>query len=131
MPRGELDRARQEGRLVGMDPQRITGIIDTAAQKTFLQANVVDKLLLDPIGYGPVHSALGRSESPIFAVTIQLAWKLQHRPDPIPVNANVLPEILGADVLIGLDVLRLGKLVVFGPENRYELMLPRTTHSPN
>lgn len=109
-----------------MEPQRTTGIIDTAAQKTVLQSDLVDKLMLDPIGHGTVHSAGGLSGSPIFAVTIQLAWKQEQRPDPIPVSAYVLPRVLGAEVLIGLDVLRQGELVLFGPDSRYELMLPRT-----
>ncbi len=127
LPLGELDRARQEGRLVGIDPYRTTGIIDTAAQKTCVQANIVDTLLLDPIRHGRLHSRSGLSGSAIYAVTLQLAWRLEHRPDPIPVSAYVMQEILGdPEVLIGLDVLRQGKLLLFGLENRYELVLPRT-----
>ena len=131
LPPGELDRARQEGRLVGIDPYRTTGIIDTAAQRTCIQANIVDKLLLDPISHRPLHSRSGLSGSAIYDVTLQPAWRLEHRPDPIPVSAYVVQEVLGTpEVLIGLDVLRRGKLILLGLENRYKLNLPRTIH-PN
>ena len=124
LPQEELDR----GRLLGVDPYRTTGIIDTGAQRTCVQANIVDKLLLRPAGQGGLHSSSGLRMSPNYAVTLQLAWKLEYPPDPIPVNkAYTLPEVLGAELLIGLDVLRLGELVVYGPDNRYELTLPRST----
>lgn len=130
MPTGELDRARQEGRLVMPDPQRMLGIIDTAAEKTCIQANIVDKFLLNPVGYTPLHSTSGQNNVAVYAVTLQLAWKLEHPPDPIPVHICALPEILGAEVLIGLDVLRFGEFIIYGSDRRYELILPRTTCSP-
>ena len=128
LPQEELDR----GRLLGVDPYRTTGIIDTGAERTCVQANIVDKLLLRPAGQGRLHSSSGLSLSPNYAVTLQLAWKLEHPPDPIPVKkAYALPEVLGAELLIGLDVLRLGEFVIYGPDNRYELILPRSTRPPS
>ena len=90
----------------------------------------MDKLLLDPVGHAPLHSASGQIKSAVYVVTLQLAWRREHPPDPIPVRACAVPEVLGAEVLIGLDVLRLGELVIYGPDNRYELILPRRTESP-
>lgn len=128
LPQGELDR----GRLLGVDPYRTTGIIDTGAQKTCVQANIVDKLLLRPAGQGRLHSSSGLSLSPNYAVTLQLAWKLEHPPDPIPVRkAYALPEVLGAELLIGLDVILEGELVIYGPDDRYELILPRSRKPPS
>ncbi len=128
LPQEELDR----GRLLGVDPYRTTGIIDTGAQRTCLQANIVDKLLLRPAGQGGLHSISGLRLSPNYAVTLQLAWKLEHPPDPIPVKkAYALSEVLGAELLIGLDVLLLGELTIYGPDNRYELTLPRSTEPPS
>ena len=128
LPQEELD----QGRLLGVDPYRTTAIIDTAAQKTCVQANIVDKLLLRPAGQGRMHSSSGLSLSRNYAVTLQLAWKLEHPPDPIPVSSAYEMQVLGSsEVLIGLDVLRLGKLVIYGPDDRYELTLPRSATPPS
>ena len=63
-------------------------------------------------------------------LALRLDWRQDRPPDPISVRAQAVPEVLGAEILIGLDVLRLGEFVLFGPDSRYELILPRDPNQP-
>ncbi len=110
-------------------PHRVQGIIDTAAQVTCIRARTANRLLLEPVERTTLHTAAGGKESAIYFLTLQLGSRQRRPPDPISVRAYAAPEVLGAEMLIGLDVLRLGEFVLFGPDSRYELFLPRTTRS--
>ncbi len=74
-----------------------------------------------------LQTALGDDRVAVYSVTLQLAWRQDRPPDPISVHVLGTSQVLGAEILIGLDVLRLGRLVLFGPDSRYELFLPRST----
>lgn len=111
-------------------PHRVQGIIDTAAELTCIREGTADRLLLEPVAYTTLHTASGESKSAVYEVVLQLGCTQDHPPDPIPVRAYAAPEVLGAEMLVGLDVLRLGELVVFGPDDRYELILPRRPSPP-
>ena len=74
--------------------------------------------------HATLHTASGVSQSAVYSLTLHLGKQQENPPDPIPVTAFVA-EVLGAEVLIGLDVLRRGELILYGPEERFELILPR------
>ena len=101
-------------------PQRVRGIIDSAAMRTCISERTARAMLLEPVAYTTLHAASGESRSAVHYLSLQLDWR-QDRP----------PEVLGAEILIGLDVLRLGELALFGPDSRYELILPRSTNTPS
>ena len=119
----ELERYRWEGRMAPV-PVRTQGIVDTAAENTCITESIVDRLLLEPLGRAMMHTAAGERQTAIYYVTLRLGWKQDRPPDPIPVRAYSV-EVTGADVLVGLDVLRQGALVLNGPGARFELFLPR------
>lgn len=82
--------------------------------------------LLEPVAQANVSTPSGPVKSAVYHLMLQLGSQLDRPSDPIAILAHTVPEVLGGEVLIGLDVLRQGKLVLYGPENRYELILPRT-----
>lgn len=124
----ELDRYRMEGRMV-LCPYRTRGLIDTAAEITCIKSSVADELLLEPVGQERLETASGEIHSAIYYITLRLGWNQEHPPDPIQVSAHSA-EITGAEMLIGLDVLWQGKLIFYGPERRFELILPREAKRP-
>ena len=123
----EVERYRLQGRMVPV-PQRVRGIIDSAAMRTCISERTVRAMLLEPVDHVTLHSASGESRSAVHHLSLQLASQQERPPDPISVRAQAVPEVLGAEILVGLDVLRLGEFVLFGPDSRYELILPRTAH---
>lgn len=124
LPLSELERYRLEGRIIPQ-PIRTTGIIDTAAERTCVSAAVVDGLLLEPMRREDVATASGSRESGLYYLMLQVGWRDNHPPDPIPVLAYDA-EVTGAEMLVGLDVLRHGELILRGPEGVFELSLPRS-----
>ena len=122
----DIERYRLQGRMVPL-PRRVRGIVDSAAMRTCISERTTRAMLLEPVDYVTLHAASGESKSGVHHLSLQLDWRQDRPPDPISVRAQAVPEVLGADVLIGLDVLRHGELVLFGPDSRYELLLPRTT----
>ena len=126
----EVERYRLQGRMVP-SPQRVRGIIDSAAMRTCISERTARAMLLEPVAYTTLHAASGESRSAVHYLSLQLDWRQDRPPDPIPVRAQAVPEVLGAEILIGLDVLRLGELALFGPDSRYELILPRGTSTPS
>ena len=86
-------------------------------------------MLLEPLEHVSLHGASGESRSAVHHLSLQLDWRQDRPPDPISVRALAVPEVLGAEMLIGLDVLMLGEFVMFGPDGRYELFLPRTARA--
>ena len=107
-------------------PYRTRGILDTAAEQTCIRLGIAETLSLTAVARASLQTALKEERVGVYFVTLLLAWRQDQPPDPIPVRALAPPEVLGAEVLIGLDVLRHGELVVYGPDSRYELLLPRT-----
>lgn len=106
-------------------PYRTKGIIDTGAATTCLRASVAESLLLEPVRRAVLLTASGERPSAVYPLTMTLGWRQDRPPAPVMVAAHEV-EIVGADVLIGLDVLRLGRLTLDGPTNRFELLLPRS-----
>jgi len=55
---------------------------------------------------------------------LHLGYRSDNPPDPIRVTAYDA-NVTGAEVLVGLDVLRRGRLILDGPKGEYDLFLPR------
>ena len=106
-------------------PYRTRGIVDTAAEQSCIRLGIAETLSLAPVDHARLRTALKEDRVGVYYVTLLLAWQQKQPPDPIPVRALAPPEVLGAEVLIGLDVLRFGEFVLFGPDSRFELLLPR------
>ena len=111
-----------EGRLAPV--HRAEGIVDTGAEITCIDRSVADKLLLEPLELATMHTASGVQGSAVYYVELRLGWRQEHPPDPLTVRAYSV-ALKGAGVLVGLDVLRLGRLNLDGPNRRFELFLPR------
>ncbi|MCE2512397.1 MAG: hypothetical protein J4F50_07550 [Acidimicrobiia bacterium] len=127
LPPSDLDRYHSEGRIIP-EPVRATGIIDTAAERTCVSAAIVDRLLLEPTRREDLATASGPRQSGIYYLMLQVGWREGQPPAPIPVTAYDA-EVMGAEVLVGLDVLRHGRLVLRGPEGQFELFLPPTART--
>lgn len=123
----ELERYRLEGRIAPA-PYRTSGIIDTAAARTCINSTTVDKLLLEPLQPETLITASGPRESGIYDLALLLGPREEYPPDPISVLAYDA-TVMGAELLVGLDVLRHGRLTLDGPKGVYELFLPRTARS--
>ncbi|MYB09977.1 MAG: hypothetical protein F4Y28_08365 [Acidimicrobiia bacterium] len=119
----EVERRRLEGQIV-LPPDRTRGIIDTGSVTTCIRPSVAERLLLVPVREALLQTASGERPSAVYPLTLTLGWRQDRPPDPIMVTAHTA-DIVGADVLIGLDVLRRGRLAIDGPNNRFELLLPR------
>jgi len=120
----ELERRRLEGRLV-LAPHRTKGVIDTGAVMTCVTSRIAETLLLEPVRQAVLQTASGERSSSVFPLAVTLGWRQDRPPDPIMVTAHTA-DIAGAEVLIGLDILRRGILTVDGPSRRFELLLPRS-----
>lgn len=120
----EVERRRLEGRIV-LPTDRTRGIIDTGSVTTCVRPSVAERLLLVPVREALLQTASGERLSAVYPLTLTLGWRQDRPPDPIPVTAHTA-DIAGADLLIGLDVLRWGRFTLDGPSHRFELLLPRT-----
>lgn len=127
LPPSDLDRYRLEGRIIP-EPVRATGIIDTAAERTCVSAAVVDRLLLEPTRHEDLATASRPRASGIYDLMLQVGWREGQPPAPIRVTAYDA-NVMGAEVLVGLDVLRHGWLFLHGPEGQFELFLPLPTRA--
>lgn len=118
----DLERRRLEGRLV-LTPHRTKGIIDTGAVMTCFMPRIAEILLLEPVRQAVLQTASGERSSAVYPLTVTLGWQQNRPPDPIMVTAHTA-DIAGAEVLIGLDVLRQGRFTLDGPNHRFDLYLP-------
>lgn len=107
-----------------LPPERTRGIIDTGSVTTCISQSIAEHLLLEPVREALLQTASGERLSAVYPLTLTLGWRQDWPPDPIPVTAHTA-DIVGADLLIGLDVLRWGRFTLDGPNNRFELLLPR------
>ena len=85
----------------------------------------MQSLGIEPVRDAQLDTAGGDLASEAYAVRVHLGWQQDLPPDPIPLIVY-RAELDGVDVLVGLDVIRHGKLVVDGLKGEYELLLPRT-----
>lgn len=123
MQRDELERRRLETIEVPL-PQYGLGVIDTAAEKSGVSGATAQALLIDPIGMNRVSTPSGPMLRPVYAITLAIGPNLDHPPAPMDLDV-IEVDIEGAAMLIGRDVLGRGELAWYGPDARFELMLPR------
>lgn len=109
---------------MSLGPYRTKGVIDTGAVMTCFTSRIAETLLLEPVRQAVLQTASGERSSAVFPLIVTLGWQQDRPPDPIMVTAHTA-DIVGAEVLVGLDVLRWGRLAIDGPNNRFELLLPR------
>lgn len=61
----EVERYRMQGRMVP-EPQRVRGIVDSAAMRTCIGERTVGAMLLEPVDNVRLHAASGETESSVY-----------------------------------------------------------------
>ncbi|MDG0887849.1 retropepsin-like aspartic protease [Paracholeplasma manati] len=91
----------------------INAIWDTGATSSAITPKVAADLKLSPIGQATVHTANGSTQTNVYVVDILL-------PNNIWVSDVKVTEapIVGADALIGMDIILLGDFAVTNQNNR-------------
>ena len=87
------------------------GIWDTGATGTVITKNVVDRLLLKPIGKTRVYHADGNSIVNVYAINLFLPNKVA-----FPFVRVTEGNLNGADLLIGMDIITMGDFSVTNTE---------------
>lgn len=100
------------------------GVIDTGAEVSCVNAGIAQALATKPSGAYQVVTAAGIHRRHVYPLSVTIEPDLDPRPDPIEVDAPEM-SIEHGILLIGRDVLSRGELVVYGPDARFELVLPR------
>ena len=98
-------------------------MIDTAAEKSGITGAIAQALAARPIGRNRVRTPAGLMDRPVYAITVTVGSDLPVSADPIDLDV-IEVDIEGAHMLIGRDVLSRGELVWYGPDARFELVLP-------
>lgn len=119
----ELERRQSEHALIP-PPLRGRGLIDIGAEVSCLTAAAAHALALGPTRRFRVSTASGFRLSNVYPVKVTLGWDMETPPDPIELESPEV-EVHGADILIGRDVLSMAEFVLYGPDARFELVLPR------
>lgn len=102
-------------------PVKCTGIWDTGATGSVITRRIVDHLKLQPVDRVSVNTVNGVRESHVYLVNILL-------PSNVGFQGLQVTEgdISGADVLIGMDIIRLGDLAITHGEEGGLVMSYRT-----
>ena len=112
-----------QGRVAPL-PRFGQGVIDTGAEVSCVNAGIAQALATKPSGTYRVVTAAGVHRRHVYPLSVTIGPQLEPRPDPINVEAPEM-SIEHGILLIGRDVLSRGELVVYGPDARFELVLPR------
>lgn len=106
-------------------PRRGMGLIDSAADISCVKTEVVEYLRVPQIGTQLVTTAAASVNRGVYPTTVTLGWNSENPPDAIDLQVIAM-GIRGVDMLVGRDVLSHGELVWYGPDGRFELVLPRS-----
>lgn len=120
---GELALLDTQGKVAPL-PRFGQGVIDTGAEVSCVSAGIAQALATKPSGAYRVVTAAGVHRRHVYPLSVTIGPELEPRPDPIEVEAPEM-SIEHGILLIGRDVLSRGELVVYGPDARFELVLPR------
>lgn len=123
VPRYEVEQFHERAKEVPL-PRRGTGRIDSAADVSCVKMEIVEYLRVPQIGTQLVNTAAGSVHRGVYPITVTVGWDSENPPDAIDIQVIAM-GIRGVDMLIGRDVLRLGELVWYGPDARFEWVLPR------
>ena len=85
-----------------------TAIWDTGAMGTCISEKVVQTLDLKPISMATIHAAGNTFDSPVYMIDLMLPNELAVQ----NVKATRAPNIIGGDVLVGMDVITVGDFAV-------------------
>ena len=100
------------------------GLIDSAADVSCVKAEIVQYLRVPQIGTQLVTTAAGSVHRGAYPITVTFGWNSENPPDALDLQVIAM-GIRHVDMLIGRDVLRRGELVWYGPDARFEWVLPR------
>ena len=101
------------------------GVIDTGAEVSCINVGIAQALATKPSGAYRVVTAAGVSRRHVYPLSVTLGPTSGLPPDPIEVDAPEMSIEHGV-LLIGRDILSRGELVWYGPDSRFELILPRS-----
>lgn len=123
VPRYEVEQFHEEAKEVPL-PRRGMGRIDSAADVSCVKVEIVEYLRVPQIGTQLVNTAAGSVHRGVYPMTVTMGWNSESPPEAIDLQVIAM-GIRGVDMLVGRDVLRFGELVWYGPDARYEWVLPR------
>ncbi len=120
----EIELLGTRGRAAPL-PRHGQGVIDTGAEVTCINVGIAQALATKPSGAYRVVTAAGVSRRHVYPLSVTLGPGMDLPPNPIEVDAPEMSIEHGA-LLIGRDILSRGELVWYGPDGRFELILPRS-----
>ena len=126
----QLDATSNEIELLGAQgraaplPRFGQGVIDTGAEVSCINVGIAQALATKPSGAYRVVTATGVSRRHVYPLSVTLGPRTNLPSDPIEVDAPEMSIEHGV-LLIGRDILSRGELVCYGPDRRFELVLPR------
>ena len=100
------------------------GVIDTGAEVSCINVGIAQALATKPSSVYRVVTAAGVSRRHVYPLRATLGPGLDLSPDAVEVDAPEM-RIEHGDLLIGRDILSRGELIWYGPDSRFELVLPR------
>lgn len=120
----EIELLGTQGRAAPL-PRYGQGVIDTGAEVTCINVGIAQALATKPSGAYRVVTAAGVSRRHVYPLSVTLGPGINLPPDPVEVDAPEMSIEHGV-LLIGRDILSRGELVWYGPDGRFELILPRS-----
>lgn len=99
------------------------GVLDTGAEVSCVNVGIAQALATKPSTVYRVVTATGVSRRNVYPLSVTLRPGLDPPSDPIKVDAPEM-SIEHGDLLIGRDILSRGELAWYGPDGRFELVLP-------
>ena len=119
----EIELLAAQGRAAPL-PRYGQGVIDTGAEVSCINVGIAQALATKPSGAYRVVTAAGVSRRHVYPLSVTLGPRIALPPDPIEADAPEMSIEHGV-LLIGRDILSQGELVWYGPDRRFELVLPR------
>ena len=123
-PGDQLDQHGSEAMPVPL-PWHGLGLIDTGADVSCVNVGVAQALNIKPVTRYRVNTPSGVEVRDVYQLRVTLGAGLDNPPDPIDVKAPEVQIAVGT-MLIGRDVLGRGELAWYGPDARFEWVLPRS-----
>ena len=101
------------------------GLIDTGADVSCVNVGVAQALNIEPVTRYRINTPSGVEVRDVYQLRVTLGVGLDNPPDPIDVKAPEVRIAVGT-MLIGRDILSRGELAWYGPDGRFEWVLPRS-----
>ena len=120
----EIELLGTQGRAAPL-PRYGPGVIDTGAEVTCINVGIAQALATKPSGAYRVVTAAGVGRRRVYPLSVTLGPGMNLPPDPIEVDAPEMSIEHGV-LLIGRNILNRGELVWYGPDGRFELVLPQS-----